>query len=165
MNAVMNSQSVQVWCPSKWQMQQLASELSSASAPGLLPPRACAAALTPESACSQAPQLQASFKGSLKPLRALPVARRSVVTRATCSAEAPKVGTALAAAALAAALSLGSVQAAHADIAGLTPCSESKGFAKRQKKEISSLQKRLKQVRAGPARSRAFQLQSMGPGR
>ena len=139
-------------------MQQLASEPFPAAAPGLLPPRACAVAVTPESACSQAPQLQASFKGSLKPLRALPVARRSVATRATCSAEAPKVGTALAAAALAAALSLGSVQAAHADIAGLTPCSESKGFAKRQKKEISSLQKRLKQVRAGPAQSRAFQL-------
>ena len=98
-------------------------------------------------AASQVPQLQASFKGSLKPLRAVPVARRAVVTRATCSAEGPKVGTALAAAALAAALSLGSVEAAKADIAGLTPCSESKGFAKRQKKEISSLQKRLKQVR------------------
>ena len=58
-------------------------------------------------AASQVPQLQASFKGSLKPLRAVPVARRAVVTRATCSAEGPKVGTALAAAALAAALSLG----------------------------------------------------------
>jgi len=91
--------------------------------------------------------MQATFKGSLKPLRAVPAARRAVATRAVCSAEAPKVGTALAAAALAAALSLGSVQAAHADIAGLTPCSESKGFAKRQKKEITSLQKRLKQVR------------------
>ena len=117
--------------------------------------------LRPERACTQAPQLQASFKGSLKPLRALPVARRSAVTRATCSAEAPKVGTALAAAALAAALSLGSVEAAHADIAGLTPCSESKGFAKRQKKEISSLQKRLKQVRAGLAQS---MLSSCGSG-
>ena len=68
---------------------------------------------------------------------------------ASCSAEeaAPvKVGKAFAAAALATALAFGSVEAAKADISGLTPCSESKGFAKRQKNELKALSKRLKQV-------------------
>ena len=53
----------------------------------------------------------------------------------------------MAAAALAAALAFGSVEAAKADISGLTPCSESKGFAKRQKNELKALDKRLKKVR------------------
>lgn len=35
--------------------------------------------------------------------------------------------------------------------AGLTPCSESKAFAKLEKKEIKALTKRLKQVRGGAA--------------
>lgn len=52
----------------------------------------------------------------------------------------------LAATALTAALSLTVVDAAKADIAGLTPCSESKAFQKRQKNEVKNLQKRLKQV-------------------
>ena len=65
----------------------------------------------------------------------------------TCSAQpARDAGKAIAAAALAAAVSLGSVQAAHADIAGLTPCSQSKPFAKRQKGEVKALQKRLSKV-------------------
>ena len=61
-------------------------------------------------------------------------------------AEGPKPATALAAAALAVALGLGSVDAARADIAGLTPCSESKAFAKREKNELKALEKRMKQV-------------------
>jgi hypothetical protein len=41
----------------------------------------------------------------------------------------------------------GNVEAAYADISGLTPCSESKAFAKREKGELKTLNKRLKQVR------------------
>ena len=67
----------------------------------------------------------------------------------TCSAQqsSKPAQTALAAAALAAAVSFGAVDAAQADISGLTPCSESKGFAKRQKAEVKTLTKRLKNVR------------------
>ena len=98
----------------------------------------------------QAPQQEVAFRGSVKPLRAVPVARRNVARAASCSAEerAP-LGKAVAAAALAAALAFGSVEAAKADISGLTPCSESKGFAKRQKNELKALDKRLKKVSAG----------------
>ena len=101
----------------------------------------------------QAPQQELSFKASVKPLRAAPVLRRSahVARAASCSAEeaAPlKVGKAVAAAALATALAFGSVEAAHANISGLTPCSESKAFAKREKNELKALSKRLKNVRA-----------------
>lgn len=56
------------------------------------------------------------------------------------------MGSALAATALAAALSFTAVDAAKADVAGLTPCSESKAFAKREKNEVKTLTKRLKQV-------------------
>ena len=56
------------------------------------------------------------------------------------------VGKALTAAALAAVMGFSSVQEADADVSGLTPCSESKGYAKRQKNEVKGLQKRLKQV-------------------
>lgn len=54
---------------------------------------------------------------------------------------------ALAAAALAAVVSFGAVEDAKADIAGLTPCAESKQYARRQKKEISGLTKRLAKVK------------------
>jgi hypothetical protein len=57
-----------------------------------------------------------------------------------------KVGAAVSAAVLSAALCLGAAQPAAADVSGLTKCSESKQFASRQKKEIKALQKRLKQV-------------------
>ena len=43
-------------------------------------------------------------------------------------------------------MAFGSVDAAKADISGLTPCSESKQFAKRQKNEIKALTKRLGKV-------------------
>lgn len=57
-----------------------------------------------------------------------------------------QVSTVLAATTLAAAVSVASPSAALADIAGLTPCSESKAYAKVEKKEIKVLEKRLKQV-------------------
>ena len=97
----------------------------------------------------QAPQQEVAFRGSLKPLRAVPVVRRTVARAASCSAEerAPlQLGKAMAAAALAAAMAFGSVDPAKADISGLTPCSESKQFAKRQKNEVKALTKRLGKV-------------------
>ena len=102
----------------------------------------------------QAPQQEVAFRGSVKPLRAVPVARRNAARSVSCSAEerAP-LGKAVAAAALAAALAFGSVEAAKADISGLTPCSESKGFAKRQKNELKALDKRLKKVSVSFGRS------------
>jgi photosystem I subunit 3 len=57
-----------------------------------------------------------------------------------------QIGSILAATTLAAAMSLTTPSAAQADIAGLTPCSESKAYAKVQKKEIKTLERRLKQV-------------------
>lgn len=86
--------------------------------------------------------------------QARPVAKRPQVLRAvSCSAEvqAPeqKMAKAAAAAALALAISVTGVEAAKADVAGLTPCAESKAFAKRKKQEVKALEKRLKNVRGG----------------
>lgn len=53
---------------------------------------------------------------------------------------------AVAAAALATVLAFGQADAAKADISGLTPCSESKAYAKRLKNEVKGLNKRLKNV-------------------
>ena len=87
------------------------------------------------------------------------VARRSAA-KITCSAEqrpAQAVTKVVGAGLLAAAISLGSVQSAHAEdlfysdanISGLTKCAENKGFQKRQKSEVKALQKRLKNVSPG----------------
>ncbi len=81
-------------------------------------------------------------------------AKRPVAAaRVVCSAENKnaKLGTAAAAAALALTFGLTAVDAAYADVAGLTPCSESKAFAKRKKNEVKALNKRLKQYEAGSA--------------
>lgn len=56
------------------------------------------------------------------------------------------VSKAVAAAALAAVIGFGQVDAAKADISGLTPCSESKAYQKRLKNELKALNKRLKNV-------------------
>lgn len=72
-------------------------------------------------------------------------ARRAVSV--VCSAQKPELGTAVAAAALATVVGFSNVQPAAADVAGLTPCSESKAFAKLEKKELKNLNKRLKNVR------------------
>ena len=61
-------------------------------------------------------------------------------------AAVPRVKQALAAAALALAVGV-TAMPAFADVSGLTPCSQSKPYAARQKKEVKALQKRLKQVR------------------
>lgn len=73
----------------------------------------------------------------------------------TCSAQkqeaAKSLGTVATAAALAAVFGFATVDAAYADISGLTPCSESKAFAKRKKNEVKGLEKRKKMVRGSPA--------------
>eukprot|EP01024_Parvocaulis_polyphysoides_P012495 TRINITY_DN1452_c1_g1_i1.p2 TRINITY_DN1452_c1_g1~~TRINITY_DN1452_c1_g1_i1.p2 ORF type:complete len:240 (-),score=57.24 TRINITY_DN1452_c1_g1_i1:189-908(-) len=90
-----------------------------------------------------------SFKGSFNPLKPKTLAPRRnpvILTRATCSQEtSSKLGVGLAAAALAVSFGFGAVDSAVAgDLAGLTPCSESKAFAKVQKKEVKGLEKRQK---------------------
>jgi len=83
------------------------------------------------------------------------------VRRVTCSAQqsSKTAQTALAAAALVAAVSFGAVDAAQADISGLTPCAESKGFAKRQKAEVKVLNKRLKNYEPDSAPALALNAQ------
>lgn len=86
-----------------------------------------------------------------KPVSAQPARLAPRVARQTvCSVqqERPALASTLAAAALAAAVSLGAVDAAQADVSGLTPCKDSKQFAKRQKNELKALDKRLKLVGA-----------------
>ena len=70
-----------------------------------------------------------------------------MVARAQKQQVAKKAQATVAAVALASVLSLGAVDAAQADISGLTPCSESKGFAKARKGELKKLEKRKKLVR------------------
>lgn len=82
---------------------------------------------------------------------------RCVVARAQPVEATKQVSTALVAAAVASVVSLSAVDAAYADIAGLTPCSESKAYAKVQKKEIKNLEKRLAKYEAGSAPSLALQ--------
>ena len=69
-------------------------------------------------------------------------ARAPVARAVTCSAEkqeaSRQVATGVAAAAMALTFGFGAVDAAYADVAGLTPCSESKAFAKRKKNEVGS---------------------------
>lgn len=72
--------------------------------------------------------------------------RRTVVCAAAKSSQVD-VSKAVAAAALAAVIGFGQVDAAKADISGLTPCSESKAYQKRLKNELKALNKRLKNVR------------------
>ncbi|KAK9810119.1 hypothetical protein WJX72_005069 [[Myrmecia] bisecta] len=120
-----------------------------------------AATLLKASVSSRVAQ-ESTFRGSCKPLQARAVVRPAVQARSVvCSAEqrtsSKQIGTAVAAAALAAVVSLGSVEAAKADISGLTPCSESKAFAKRQKNEVKGLTKRQKQYEADSAPALALQ--------
>jgi photosystem I subunit 3 len=96
----------------------------------------------------------------VKPVTAQPARLAPRVARQTvCSAqqERPALASTFAAAALAAAVSLGAVDAAQADVSGLTPCKESKQFAKRQKNELKALDKRLKLYEEGSAPALALQ--------
>lgn len=69
-------------------------------------------------------------------------ARAPVARAVSCSAQKHEAGkqvaTGVAAAALALTFGFGAVEPAFADVAGLTPCSESKAFAKLKKKEVRS---------------------------
>lgn len=101
--------------------------------------------------CGQTPKL------GLKPLKAnpqVPKAGRSVQP-VTCSVQKDQsmrnAANTVAAAALAAVVSFGAVDAAYADISGLTPCAESKAYERRQKKEISGLEKRMAKYEADSA--------------
>lgn len=76
------------------------------------------------------------------------VARRANVV---CSAQAVDAKQMVAAAALATIVGFSAVEPAQADIAGLTPCSSSKAFAKRNKNEVKKLTQRKKQYEAGSA--------------
>jgi hypothetical protein len=90
--------------------------------------------------CVQAPSTAAAS-------RAAP--RRGVVCAAARTSQVD-VSKAVAAAALAAVVGFGQVDAAKADISGLTPCSESKAYQKRLKNELKALNKRLRNVRGAP---------------
>eukprot|EP00244_Chara_vulgaris_P012765 TRINITY_DN68_c0_g1_i3.p1 TRINITY_DN68_c0_g1~~TRINITY_DN68_c0_g1_i3.p1 ORF type:complete len:252 (-),score=57.09 TRINITY_DN68_c0_g1_i3:247-1002(-) len=88
--------------------------------------------------------------------------------RIVCSASTPseegdsrqqagKWATALALAAIASSTSLALPREAMADVAGLTPCAESKQFAKRQAQEVKKLNSRLKKYEAGSAPALALE--------
>ncbi|KAL4534634.1 hypothetical protein Ndes2526B_g05568 [Nannochloris sp. 'desiccata'] len=100
-------------------------------------------------------QLQRSSFTSTLRVNGAQAKRPVAAARVVCSAEnkdaSKQLGTAAAAAALALTFGLTAVDAAYADVAGLTPCSESKAFAKRKKNEVKALNKRLKQYEAGSA--------------
>eukprot|EP00897_Mesotaenium_endlicherianum_P005824 jgi/Mesen1/526/ME000104S10625 len=68
----------------------------------------------------------------------------SVSKEETVSEKAGKAVSAVALAAIISAAPFAAPQDAFADISGLTPCKESKAFAKREKNEIKKLQGRLK---------------------
>lgn len=87
------------------------------------------------------------------PLATARVAKRTTVNRAVvCAADkTEQLGKAAAAVVLSAVIGLTAVDAAQADVAGLTPCSQSKAFAKRKKQEVKALNKRLKNYEEGSA--------------
>ncbi|KXZ49906.1 hypothetical protein GPECTOR_19g357 [Gonium pectorale] len=89
--------------------------------------------------------------GCLQAPVAARASRRTVSVVCKAQKSDAQLSSVLAATALAAAVSLASPNAAQADIAGLTPCSESKAYAKLEKKEIKVLEKRLKQYEADSA--------------
>ena len=91
--------------------------------------------------------LPACLCAQVRAARPAVASRKAVVGKAQQQSVAPAV----AAAALATIVGFSNVQPAAADVAGLTPCSESKAFAKLQKKEVKNLEKRLKKVNGGPA--------------
>lgn len=110
----------------------------------------------------QAQTKDLTSRSTFNPVKAAAPRRAPQTVRSvTCSAQqsGKPVQTALAAAALAAAVSFGAVDAAQADISGLTPCSESKGFAKRQKAEVKTLSKRLKNYEPDSAPALALNAQ------
>lgn len=80
----------------------------------------------------------------VKNVRARTVCSASAEKEQTVGETAGKIATALALAAVVGTASFVAPEDAMADVAGLTPCKESKAFAKREKNEIKALEKRLK---------------------
>ncbi|CAI5972812.1 unnamed protein product [Closterium sp. NIES-65] len=85
---------------------------------------------------------------------------KQVSAKTVCSAEkkeenvteqAGKIASALALAAIVSTGALAVPEVALADVAGLTPCKDSKAFAKRQKNSIKKLKNRLKLYKDGSA--------------
>eukprot|EP00803_Ostreobium_quekettii_P011066 evm.model.scf_76.18 EVM.evm.TU.scf_76.18 scf_76:142442-144746(+) len=111
--------------------------------------------------CASSPCGQASKM--FKPLKVAPQASKAsrVARPVTCSAQkddsAKAIAGTVAAAALAAVVSFGAVDAAYADISGLTPCAESKAFQRRKAKQISGLEKRMAKYEADSAPAIALQ--------
>jgi photosystem I subunit 3 len=105
-------------------------------------------------------QVSLSKATGFKPAKAAS-ARATVARAVSCSAQkqeaSKQVATGVAAAALALTFGFGAVDAAYADVAGLTPCSESKAFAKRKKNEVKALNKRMKKYEEGSAPALALQ--------
>lgn len=116
--------------------------------------------------CQEPPAGQVSPRYSSAQLGVQVTARqgaRCVVVRAEKASATNQVAKVFAAVALSAVVSLGAVDAASADVAGLTPCSESKAFAKQQKKEVKALEKRKKNVRSSTSCSTAVAIPPMPP--
>lgn len=112
---------------------------------------------------SKAVTQKVSFK-KFNPLRSVAATRPTakVIRRVetTCSANqdgAKKVMTAVLATAIATSTLTVDVHEAYADVAGLTPCNESKAFKKREKQAVKSLDRRLKQYEAGSAPALALE--------
>lgn len=112
--------------------------------------------------CASARCGQKSLLG-FKPLKSgsqsgkVPRAVRPVSCSAQKDETVKNVASTMAAAALAAVVSFGVVDAAYADISGLTPCAESKAYEKRKKKEIQGLEKRMAKYEADSAPAIALQ--------
>ncbi|KAJ4702601.1 photosystem I reaction center subunit III, chloroplastic-like [Melia azedarach] len=86
-------------------------------------------------------------KPLLKPKSSSPLSPKSSKSMIICSAEKPSSASPLQAFSAALALSsilLSAPQPAVADISGLTPCKESKQFAKREKQQLKKLESSLK---------------------
>jgi len=100
-------------------------------------------------------KMSVTLKGtSLKATRA---PRATVAPKAVTTASMDKKAAAsLAAAAVIASVPLAEAPA-MADVAGLTPCKDSKAFAKREKAELKALNRRLKQYEEGSAPALALQ--------
>lgn len=102
--------------------------------------------------------LTSSFTSVSKTLTSSKVATKAVAFKknsVVCSAEqdslSMQAGRVAAAIALAAVVGTSMPEAAFADVAGLTPCKDSKAFAKREKQEVNKLKKRLKLYEEGSA--------------
>jgi photosystem I subunit 3 len=108
------------------------------------------------STLSASTSLDVSSRKSFAPTNAALFVKQ-VSARTVCSAETPSSSLAATSGKFAAALALAAVVGtsmpdfASADVAGLTPCKDSKAFEKREKQEVKKLTSRLKQYTEGSA--------------